>query len=46
MIPLAHVGGLPLEELLPAIAAPGASLLAARAWLNLHLRRQPPREPR
>jgi hypothetical protein len=39
VIPLAHVGGLPLEELLPAIAAPGASLLAARAWLNLQLRR-------
>lgn len=45
MIPLAHLAGLPLEELLPAIAAPGASLLAARAWLNLHLKRRP-REPR
>lgn len=44
MIPLAHVGGLPLEELLPAIAAPGATLLTARAWLTLHLRRH--REPR
>ena len=46
MIPLAHVGGVPLEELLPAIAAPGASLLAARAWLNLHLRRRRDQEPR
>ncbi len=39
MILLAHVGGLPLEELLPALAGPGAGLLAARAWLNLQLRR-------
>ena len=46
MIPLAHVGGVPLEELLPAIAAPGASLLAARAWLNLHLRRDRNRRSR
>lgn len=46
MIPLAHVGGLPLEELLPAIAAPGASLLAARAWLNLQLRRDRQRRAR
>jgi hypothetical protein len=46
VIPLAHVGGVPLEELLPALAAPGASLLAARAWLNLHLRRQRQRETR
>jgi hypothetical protein len=46
VIPLAHVGGLPLEELLPAIAAPGASLLAARAWLNLQLRRHRDQESR
>ena len=39
MIPLAHVAGLPLEELLPALAGPGAGLLAAKAWLNHHLRR-------
>jgi hypothetical protein len=39
MTPLAHVGGMPVEELLPALAGSGASLLAARAWLNLHLRR-------
>jgi hypothetical protein len=36
MIPLAHVGGVPLEELLPS----GAALLMARAWLTVHLRRQ------
>jgi hypothetical protein len=38
VIPLAHVGGMPLEEFLPALAGSGASLLAARAWLNLRLR--------
>lgn len=39
MIPLAHLGGVPLEELLPALAGPSAGLLAARACLNLRLRR-------
>ena len=39
MIPLAHVGGMPVEELLPALASTGASLLTARAWLSLQLRR-------
>ncbi|HWT90366.1 MAG TPA: hypothetical protein VN179_04555 [Solirubrobacterales bacterium] len=42
MIPVAHIGGVPLEELLPALAGPGAGLLAARAWLALHLRRREP----
>jgi hypothetical protein len=46
VIPLAHVGGMPLEELLPALASSGASLLAARAWLNLQLRRDRQRGPR
>ena len=46
MIPLAHVGGMPLEEFLPALAGSGASLLVARAWLNLQLRRHQHREPR
>lgn len=41
MIPLAHVGGLPVEELAPVLAGGGASLLAVRAWLSLHLRRRP-----
>lgn len=41
MIPLAHVGGMPVEEFLPALASTGASLLAARAWLSL--RRRPSR---
>jgi hypothetical protein len=46
VIPLAHVGGMPLEELLPALAGAGASLLAARAWLTLHLGRHRDQEPR
>lgn len=44
MIPLAHVGGMPVEELLPALASTGASLLTARAWLSLQLRRDRRRE--
>ena len=43
MIPLGHVGGVPVEELVPALAGGGVSLLAARAWLSLHLKRQEPR---
>ena len=43
MIPVGHIGGVPLEELLPALAGPGAALLATRAWLALHLRRREPR---
>jgi hypothetical protein len=34
----AHIGGVPVEELLPALASTGASLLAARAWLSLRHR--------
>jgi hypothetical protein len=44
VIPLGHVGGMPVEELLPALASTGASLLGARAWLNLQLRRDRRRE--
>ena len=40
---IAHVGGVPLEEILPSAAGAGAALLLARAWVMLHLRR--PREP-
>ena len=34
---IAHVGGVPLEELLPVV--PGG-LLLARAWLTMRLRRR------
>ena len=46
MIPLAHVGGMPVEELMPALAGGGASLLAARAWLSLQLRRHRSQDPK
>jgi len=38
---LAHIGGLPLEEILPSVAGAGAGLAVARSWLILHLRRRP-----
>jgi len=40
VIPLAHVAGVPLEELLPMVAGPGAGLLAVRAWVAMGLRRR------
>jgi hypothetical protein len=36
---VAHVAGVPVEELLPAAAGSGTALLLARAWLALWLRR-------
>jgi hypothetical protein len=40
---IAHVGGVPLEEMLPTLAGTGTALLVGRAWLMLRLRRR--REP-
>jgi len=40
---VAHVAGVPVEELLPALAGTGTGLLVARAWLSVRLRRR--REP-
>jgi hypothetical protein len=40
---IAHVGGVPVEEVVPSVAGAGATLLLARAWLIVHLRRR--REP-
>ena len=37
---IAHVGGVPLEELVPSAAGAGAGLLVARAWIALRLRRR------
>jgi len=37
---IAHVGGVPLEEILPVVPSAGAGLLLARAWLMLRLRRR------
>ena len=42
---IAHIGGVPLEELLlPSATGAGAGLVMARAWIMLRLRRR--REPR
>ncbi len=40
---IAHVGGVPVEELLPALAGTGTAVLVARAWLAQCARRR--REP-
>jgi hypothetical protein len=37
---IAHVGGVPLEELLPSVTGAAGGLLLARAWLTLRLRRR------
>jgi hypothetical protein len=34
----AHVGGVPVEELLPTAAGAGTALVMARAWVSLRLR--------
>jgi hypothetical protein len=43
MMVIAHVAGVPVEELLPTAAGAGGTLLIVRAWLMLRLRRR--REP-
>jgi hypothetical protein len=40
---IAHVGGVPVEEMLPTMAGASTGLLVVRAWLLLRLRRR--REP-
>ena len=37
---MAHVGGVPLEEGLPALAGTSTGLLVVRAWVMLRLRRR------
>jgi hypothetical protein len=37
---IAHVGPVPLEELLALAPGAGAAVLMARAWVLLHLRRR------
>ncbi len=41
---IAHLGGVPLEEILPSVTGAGTGLLVARAWIMLRVRRR--REPR
>jgi len=40
---IAHIGALPLEELLPALTGAGTGLFALRAWTVRRVRRR--REP-
>lgn len=37
---IAHVGGVPLEEILPALTGASTGLLVVRAWLTLRLQRR------
>ena len=37
---IAHVGGVPLEELLPALSGAGGGLLLARGWIMLRVQRR------
>ena len=41
---IAHVGAVPLEELVPVLAGASSGLLAVRAWIVVYVRRS--REPR
>jgi hypothetical protein len=36
---IAHIGALPLEEVLPVLTGAGSGLLAVRAWIMPRLRR-------
>ena len=37
---IAHVGPVPLEEMLPLLPGAGAFLVLARGWLRLRVRRR------
>ena len=37
---VAHIAGVPVEEMLPVAGGAGGSLLMARAWLMLRFRRR------
>lgn len=40
----AHVGGVPVEEILPSVIGAGGALLLVRAWIEQRLQRR--RRPR
>jgi hypothetical protein len=42
---IAHIGALPLEEVLPVLSGAASGLLAARAWIMPRLRRRRDSEP-
>jgi len=37
---IAHIGALPLEEVLPVLTGGGSGLLAVRAWIAHRMRRR------
>jgi hypothetical protein len=37
---IAHVGVVPLEEIVPSLVGAGGALALARAWITLRLRRR------
>jgi hypothetical protein len=37
---IAHVGAVPLEELVPSVLGAGATLALARAWIIVRLQRR------
>jgi len=37
---IAHIGGVPVEELIPSMAGAGTGLLMARAWISLRRSRK------
>jgi hypothetical protein len=41
MIVVAHVAGMPVEEILTAAPGAGAGLMLAGGWILLHVRRRP-----
>ena len=41
----AHIAGMPVEELLPSLGGAGVSLVAARVWLAMWLRRHEKTDP-
>jgi hypothetical protein len=42
---IAHVGSVPVEELVPMAGSAGVALLFARAWAGRRLRRRGPQNP-
>jgi hypothetical protein len=44
VIPLGHVGGMPVEELLPWLAGPGTGLVVVRTWIAVSLRHRQDRD--
>jgi hypothetical protein len=40
VIVLAHVAGVPVEELIPMAAGAGTALVLGRTWVSLRLRRR------